>query len=112
MGDREEEETQCWTLQASRHKMALWRLQLDWRIKQPASSGGSTGFSIFAMKGSTSRIFETFVANNIKRLVLSNLFDDQLHHISVLGALHPTGKNCCWFEIVGAQTCKCAVLQH
>jgi len=30
--------------------------------------------------------FETFVANNIKRLVLSNLFDDQLHHISVLGA--------------------------
>jgi hypothetical protein len=30
--------------------------------------------------------FETFVANNIKRLVLSHLFDDQLHHISVLGA--------------------------
>ncbi len=56
MGDREEEETHCWTLQASRHKMARRRLRLDWRTMRPASSGGSTRFSFFAMKRSTSRI--------------------------------------------------------
>jgi hypothetical protein len=55
--------------------------------------------------------FETFVANNIKRSILSHLFDDQLHHISVLEACITRiklnmviARNCCQLQFNLAST--------
>lgn len=55
--------------------------------------------------------FETFVANNIKRSILSHLFDDQLHHISVLEACITriklnmvVARNCCQLQFNLAST--------